>query len=245
MVRDLRPEWVIHCAARPTVDWCEQHPEQAAALNLDATLVLARECAKVGAGLAFISTDYVFDGEAGPYAEGDAVRPINVYGRLKLDAEAGIRGECPRHVIVRTTNVYGYDPLSKNFVMGVLPRVARGELVAVAEDQMGTPTLVDDFSAAVLTLLRRGFEGTIHVAGPEHVDRLHWARAAALAFDLPPDRFVGKTTAELAQRAPRPLRSGLRTELLQGILRTPLRGLQDGLSRMRQVWGATPPVAEW
>lgn len=244
-LEDFRPDWVVHCAARPSVDWCEENPEEARALNLDPTVALAEECARLGAGLAFLSTDYVFAGESGPYGETDPVRPINAYGRLKLAAEESIRGRLDRHLIARSTNVYGYDPQSKNFLMGVLPRAARGETVAVAEDQLGTPTLVSDLCEAVVGLIERGASGTFHVVGCEQADRLSWARAAARAFDIDPGRFFGQPTSALKQSARRPLRSGLRSEKLQEALGRRLHGVVDGLDSMRRGWGGAPPVATW
>lgn len=244
-VKGFGPDWVVHCAARPSVDWCEENPEAARALNLDPTVALVDECARLGAGLAFLSTDYVFDGESGPYGEADLARPINTYGRLKLSGEKVIRDRLDRHLIARTTNVYGYDPRSKNFLMAVLPRAARGETVAVAEDQFGTPTLVTDLCEALIALIEAGESGTFNVVGSEQADRLTWARAAALAFGIDPGRFVGRSTASLGQAASRPLRSGLRSDRLQGALGRPLHGVEDGLDRMRQDWGGAPPVAEW
>lgn len=245
LLREYRPDAVVHAAARPSVDWCEEHPAEARTLNLDVPLRLAEACAGVEAALAFISTDYVFDGAAGPYAESAAPRPVNVYGRLKLEAERGIQQRLTRSLVVRTTNVYGYDPTSRNFLMGVLPRAARGETVALAEDQWGTPTLVEDLCAVLIELLLQGAWGTFHVTGPDFVDRLEWARAAARAFGVDPRRFVGLQTSELAQAAPRPLRAGLRSERLPVALSGRLRGLEAGLAAMRSRWGGAPPVAAW
>ena len=241
----LRPDAVIHCAARPSVDWCEQNPEEARAMNVGSTVALADACARLGASLSLISTDYVFDGEAGPYSERGAVRPINVYGRLKLEAERAMAERLDRWLAVRTTNVFGFDPESKNFLMAVLPRVARGERIRVAEDQFGTPTHVADLCRTTRTLLLGGHSGVFHVAGPDYVNRLEWARAAARTFDLDPALFEGVPTEALGQPAPRPRRAGLVSERLGPILAAPLLGLNAGLEAMRREWGGATPVAEW
>lgn len=242
---DFRPDAVIHCAARPSVDWCEQHPAEARALNYDVTVTLAEECTHHNAALAFISTDYVFDGEAGPYAETDAVNPINEYGRLKSAGEQAIRDCLDNHLIARTTNVFGYDPASKNFLMAILPRLARGEEVQVAEDQLGSPTHVADLCQGVSELLEKRCTGTFNVVGPELANRLEWAQAAARSFGLAPELVVGKTTAEIGQTAPRPLRSGLLTAKLEAALGRQLRGTEAGLQFMREEWGGSPPVHAW
>lgn len=243
--REFEPDVVIHCAAKPNVDWCELHPEEARALNVDTTVNLADACAETGAALAFTSTDYVFDGDAGPYRELDPIRPINVYGQLKLEGEEAIKERLERHVIGRATNVYGYDPGGKNFLMGVLPRAARGQVVKLAEDQWGTPTHVDDLASALVDLVEQQMWGTFHLAGADFVNRVQWAHAAARAFDVPLDRFEGVLTSTLSQAAARPMRAGLISEAVRPYLSRPLRGLEDGVAGMREEWGGAPPVADW
>src|SRR5689334_9592035 len=213
-LKDYRPDAVIHCAARPTVDWCEQHPEEARALNVEPTITLAGACAELNAALVFISTDYVFDGLGGPYKESDCTNPINVYGKLKLEAEGEIQKRMDRCIIARTTNVYGFDLESKNFLMGILPRLARGEQIVVAEDQTGTPTHVKDLCSAIGELLTQGAAGIFHIVGPDVVNRVEWAQAAARKFALDPDLVIGAVTEELGQPAPRPKQAGLISEKL-------------------------------
>ena len=152
-VTGFRPDVVVHCAARPTVDWCEHHPDEARSLNVSATETLADVCLRINAKLVFLSTDYVFDGVSGPYSEDDDANPINVYGRLKLEAEQAIQRRLNNYLIIRTTNVYGYNLRSKNFVMGILPKLAGGERLPVAVDQFGNPTLVHDLCSTVRALV--------------------------------------------------------------------------------------------
>lgn len=242
---NYRPDAVIHCAAKPTVDWCEQNPEAARALNVEPTITLADECARLNATLAFVSTDYVFDGADGPYKESDRTNPINVYGKLKLEAEDEIQKRLDRYVIARTTNVYGFDLESKNFLMGILPRMASDEQIVVAQDQIGTPTLVTDFCGAIEELLREDATGVFHVAGPDVVNRVEWARAAAQRFEINPDLIVGAVTKALGQPAPRPLKAGLISERLTITPSKPLRNLAEGLDVMHADWGGTPPIAQW
>jgi dTDP-4-dehydrorhamnose reductase len=235
-LRDFRPEAIVHCAARPSVDWCELNPGAARQLNCDTTLNLVTEARSVGARVAFLSTDYVFDGAAGPYDEDAPVRPLNTYGRLKLELEEAILGERRGHVVIRTTNVYGFDLESKNFLMVTLPEIARGREVRVAADQYGTPTLVSDLCRTLRGLLEAGATGVFHVAGPDYVNRLEWAREAAATFGLEPGRIVGIHTASLGQPARRPLRPGLRSKRL-GAFNVPVPSpLREGLRQMRDAW---------
>lgn len=244
-IAECRPDAVVHCAARPTVDWCEHHPDEARLLNVIATEALADACARINANLVFLSTDYVFDGVSGPYSEDDRTNPINVYGRLKLDGEQAMQGRLEKYLIIRTTNVYGFDLQSKNFVMGILPRLARGETVPVAVDQFGNPTLVHDLCSAVRKLIAAGASGVFHVVGPDWMNRVEWAQAVARVFDLDPELVAPMTTEELNQPAPRPRRSGLTSNRLQSVIGEPLSGLIPGLRLMKRQWNGAPPIESW
>jgi dTDP-4-dehydrorhamnose reductase len=228
----FRPDAVIHCAARPSVDWCELHQEDGHRLNVEATLGLLAECERAGARVAFLSTDYVFDGAAGPYDEAAAPRPINAYGRFKLEAERAILAGAEAHLVARTTNVYGFDPGSKNFLMAILPDLARGQIVRVASDQYGTPTLVEDLCIVIGELLVGRARGLFHVVGPELMNRVDWGRAAAQAFGFNPDLVVGVPTEELDQAAPRPKHAGLVSTRLAEVTHSQLRPLAAGLAKM-------------
>jgi dTDP-4-dehydrorhamnose reductase len=245
LLSDLRPQVVVHCAARPSVDWCELHPEESWVANVETTTTLADECARLDALLVFLSTDYIFDGAAGPYRESDSPNPINVYGRLKLEAEDAIHQRTDRYLIVRTTNVYGFDLESKNFLMAILPRLARGDMVTVASDQVGSPTYVGDLCSVSADLMMNGFTGTVHMAGPTVMNRLEWAQSAARAFGLEPGLVAGVTTAELRQPAARPLLSGLVSQRLPDLISRPPIGLAEGLHLMSCEWNQDVPIACW
>src|SRR5262245_60179502 len=95
-VGDARPDWVLCPAGLTHVDYCEEHPAEAYAINRDGPLAAARSAARAGAGFVYFSTEYVFDGERGPYAEEDAVRPISAYGRSKWEGERAVLEAMPR-----------------------------------------------------------------------------------------------------------------------------------------------------
>jgi len=246
-LEDLRPEVVIHCAARPSVDWCELNRSEARSINLLPVRFLADKCARLGAKLVFLSTDHVFDGLHGPYSETEPANPINEYGRLKLEGERAITRLTERHLIVRTTNVYGFDRESKNFLMANLPRLARGERVLVASDQFSNPTAVDDLCWVVRDLITSGCTGTFHVAGPDLVNRADWLRQAAHTFGLNHRLISGMSTGELDQPTPRPKRSGLVSDRLPPIFARRLTHLRDGLAAMKKEWdqhrGEQPEIA--
>ena len=232
------PDWVFCAGALTHVDYCEEHPDEAMRLNRDAPAMVARTAAARGAGIVFYSTEYVFDGERGPYAEDDPVRPLSVYGRSKLEGERAVGEANPRAVIVRTTVVYGPEPQGKNFVYQLLRRGRAGERMRVPDDQVSSPTCNVDLAAASVELTEGEIRGVYHVAGPEVLDRHAFARLACRVFGLDAGLLDPVATSALGQRARRPLRAGLRIDRARAVLASPLRGPEEGLRAMREAIGA-------
>jgi dTDP-4-dehydrorhamnose reductase len=234
LVADVRPALIIHPAAQPNVDWCEDHAEESHAINVAGTRHMAEAARAAGARYVFFSTDYVFDGSAGPYREDAATDPPNVYGRHKLEAERAVASVLDDYLIVRVCGVYGFERQGKNFVMGLLARAKRGEPMNVPSDQWGNPTYADNLAAAVRELALSGHRGVYHVVGPDHLDRITFARFACSVFGLDPGFLRPRTTAELGQRARRPLRGGLDTTKVRAVLVTPLLAPRQGLELMKE-----------
>jgi dTDP-4-dehydrorhamnose reductase len=235
----LRPAIVVLAAAYTHVDGCETDPSRSYDINVAGTRNVARAVARCGARLVFLSSDYVFDGEHGPHALDDTPAPMNVYGRHKLEAERIVAGECPSYAIIRSCNIYGYDADGKNFVMAVYRNGLARTTMRVPIDQWGNPTYADDLVDAVARAGAMRESGVFHVAGPDYVDRLTWARQAAEAFRLDAAFIEGVPTSELAQPARRPLRAGLRSEGSLARLGTTTRDLAAGLRLVREAIAAS------
>lgn len=231
----VAPELILLPAAQPNVDRCETEPEESERINVTGTRNVAEAAARVGACLVYFSTDYVFDGLAGPYEPDAPTHPINVYGRHKLAAENLVRDIVADHLVVRACGVYGYQRSGKNFVMALTRLAAAGEQMRVPSDQWGTPTLADNLAAAVRELALGGQRGIVHPVGPDYLPRIEFARLAAEVFGYD-DRFlVPITTPELRQPAARPLRGGVDNRSTQAMLHdTRLVGAREGLELMRQ-----------
>ena len=234
LVREVRPQLIIHPAAQPHVDWCEDHVAESHAVNVVGTRNVAAAARAVGARYVFFSTDYIFNGGAGPYREDATPDPPNVYGRHKLEAERLIAATLDDYLIVRVCNVYGVERQGKNFVMGLLAKGRRGEPMNVPSDQWGNPTYGDNLAEAVKELAQSVHRGVYHVVGPEHMDRISFARLGCEVFGLDPSFLRPKTTPELGQRAPRPLRGGLDNAKARAVLTTELLAPRAGLQRMKQ-----------
>ena len=171
---------------------------------------VAAWCARNRSRLIFFSTDYVFDGTAGPYGESAQPHPLNVYGRDKLAAEVAIAGILPdAHAIVRTTVVFGPERARKNFVLRLYDQLSAGQSLLVPDDQIGTPTWSADLAEAAIALFQEKVSGVVHVAGPTLVSRYDFAVRAAEILGLDPQLLRRCRTASLDQAARRPLAAGL------------------------------------
>ena len=235
VIRAAAPNAVVHTAAMTDVDGCERDPEGAWAVNVRGTEYVARACADVGAALVHLSTEYVFDGRAGPFAETDAPNPLSVYGRTKLESERVVAASGARWAVARTTVLFGYAPgVRPNFVLWLLDRLARGEPTAVVADQIGSPTLADNLAEMVLALLQGRAQGVYHTVGASRLGRYAFAQLVAAEFGLDATLLRPISTAELRQPAPRPLDAGLCTVRLRcEFPAVPILTAEAALERLR------------
>jgi dTDP-4-dehydrorhamnose reductase len=234
-VAAARPDWVFCPAGLSHVDYCEEHPEEAFAINRDGARAAARAAQGAGAGFVFYSSDYVFDGVGGPFGEVDAPRPLSVYGRSKWEGEQAVASACERAIIIRTSVVYGPERQEKNFVYQLIRACREGRAFSPATDQRASPSYNPDVAAASVELATRGLSGLWHVAGAEVLDRYAFALVICRVFGLDASRLTPVATAALAQKARRPLDGGLKIAKAQAALATRLRAPAEGLAEMRRL----------
>jgi dTDP-4-dehydrorhamnose reductase len=226
-IADTAARVVYLPASLTNVDYCETHPDESMATNVDGV----RHVAACGVRVVYFSSDYVFAGDAGPYRESDPVCPISVYGRHKVLAEQTLDAGA---LILRTTVVYGPEAQGKNFVHRLVQTLREGKTMRVPADQIGSPTYAPNLGRAAVALERRGATGVYHLAGPERASRYDFARAAAITFGLDPAGLRPVTTAELGQDAARPLNAGMVCAKAQAELSFPLVGYHEGLRLFRE-----------
>jgi dTDP-4-dehydrorhamnose reductase len=229
-----KPDWIFCPAALSWVDYCEDHEAEALLLNRDAPLAAARLGRRlVGAGFVYYSSDYVFDGRAGPYDEDAPPRPLGAYGRSKLAGEQALR-ELPRTLVLRTSVVYGPERQEKNFVYQMLRSFREGRPLRPARDQRASPTYNPDLAQASVELAEQERHGLFHVAGGAVLDRLEFTLLICRTFGLDAGRLRPALTAELGQKAARPLAGGLRVDRAQALVSCRLRPPAEGLAAMRR-----------
>lgn len=234
-LRDQRPDVVFYPAGFTWVDGCERDPERCRAANVEQPLNLARAAAEVGARFVHFSTDYVFDGREGPYREAATPNPLSEYGRAKLEAERLLTEELGEAVLVaRTCWVFGPERQGKNFAYQLARTLAEGKPLACPSDQFSSPSYGPDVALASVRLAELGESGVIHVAGPEWMSRLKFARKVAFWLRLDFEQVVGRPTVELGQGAPRPLNGGLLTPRLDALLPRMISRLDDAMLDFRE-----------
>jgi len=233
LLREVRPEVVYVPASEPNVDLCEREPDATAAVNVGVVEAVARALHGTSARLVFFSTDYVFDGAHGPYAEDDEPNPLSEYGRQKLAGERWTL-ETEGGLVVRTAVVYGWERQAKNFVVRLIDADRTGAHWRVPADQVGSPTYAPNLAQAVVELARSGAEGVFHVAGSRPASRYDFAVEAAQVFGLETVVLEPVATADLGQTASRPLSAALHVDKAQALLGTPLLPYHLGLRAMAQ-----------
>jgi dTDP-4-dehydrorhamnose reductase len=226
----VAPRVVFFPAAEPNVDWCEQHPDEAYAANVKPAMSALAISRAREAAFVFFSTDYVFDGDQGPYDEEARTNPLSVYARHKREVEERVLEA--GGTVVRTTTVFGPElPPGKNFVVRLVARLRSGQEATIPSDQFSTPTWSDELARAAIAVAERG--GIWHAAGPDYLARDAFARLIAEVFSVDPGLVRPVTTSELNQAARRPLHSGLVTKKLTRETGLTFLPLQAALERFR------------
>jgi dTDP-4-dehydrorhamnose reductase len=242
-VQTLRPDVIVNAAAHTAVDKAESEPALCRTLNAEAPAVLARCAVASGALLVHYSTDYVFDG-LGDHArrETDPTGPLNVYGQTKLEGERAIIASGSRHLVFRTSWVFGAR--GGNFAKTMLRLAQERDRLTVIDDQIGAPTgadLLADVTAHAIRAARTqpALEGLYHlVAGGETSWHgyarfvLQQAQALGVALKASPDDVAAVPTSAFPTPAQRPLNSRLDTTQIQAALGLQLPHWQSGVARM-------------
>ena len=204
VVRQAKPDLIVNAAAYTAVDRAESEPELAMRINGAAPGILAEEAKRLGALLLHYSTDYVFDGAKGaPYLESDAPNPLNHYGRSKLAGERAIVASGARHLILRTSWVYGLR--GKNFLLTILARARSGAPLRVVDDQHGTPNWCREIAAATAQIVARhaDAQGVYHMSAAGETTWHGFACAILQEAGIGTD-VQSVTTAEFSAAVARP-----------------------------------------
>jgi dTDP-4-dehydrorhamnose reductase len=235
---------VINCAAYTNVDGAERDEAAAHAINVVGPQHIARACARAGARLIHVSTDFVFtgDGEQRPYEPSDETEPRGVYARTKRAGELAVLAAQPDAVVVRTAWVYT-GGTGSDFV-AIMRRLAAGDgPVEVVDDQVGSPTYVADLADALLQVAEDGVPGPIlHAANEGAVSRFEQARAVFEECGADAARVLPVSSAKNPRPAPRPSYSVLSNRESAAAGLKPLRPWRPALVAALTAAGARAPA---
>ena len=210
VVSQFQPTHIIHTAAMTNVDQCETDREGALILNRDAVQYLVDICEKYNIHLIHVSTDFIFDGENGPYSEDAEANPVNFYGETKRLAEEVVKQAKCRWAILRTVLVYGvaHDYGRTNIVLWVRDSLQAGKVIKVVDDQFRTPTLAEDLAQGCWLAAKHDAEGIYHISGSEMLTPYDMAMQVADFFNLDKSLIDKADGTSFTQPAKRPPKTG-------------------------------------
>ncbi len=211
LIFDFYPDYIINAAAYTNVDRSETERESAWKLNVKAVEYLAETCRVLDSRLIHISSDYIFDGKKGPYAENSKPNPLGYYGRTKLASENALKISGSMHTIIRTNVLYGAADSRPDFVRWVVDSIRSGKQIRIVTDQINNPTFIDDLVQAINKVIEFNKLGVYNIGGREFLSRFKFTEIIADYFNLDKSLIFPIVTSELNQPAPRPLQSGLLT----------------------------------
>ncbi|MEY3947447.1 MAG: hypothetical protein RL512_258 [Bacteroidota bacterium] len=230
VVSQLNFDFIFHAAAIGKPDDCELDKTRATAINADGTGMLLELIAKTKTPVCYISTDFVFDGKEGNYAEDVLVNPINHYGVTKAQAELLVRAYPGDWSIVRTVLVYGRPMTGRSNLLSIVQeKLTQGQTYSVVDDQIRTPTYVEDLVAGLLLLLEKRALGVYNLCGEEILTPFEMAVKTAKYLGLNHELLIRTSSASLQQLAQRPLVTGLKIDKAKEELGFMPRSFEQGL----------------
>lgn len=227
-----KPEILIHTAAMTQVDDCEKDQENCLLQNVKAVRYLAQAAEKYNTFFVHLSTDFIFDGTAGPYDEEAQPNPISFYGNSKWEAEKILQSSSLQWAIARTVLVYGVaqDMSRSNIVLWVKKSLEEGKKIKVVDDQWRTPTLAEDLAKGCFLIAQKQATGIFNISGKDLLTPYQMALATADFFDLDKTLIERADSITFTQPARRPPRTGFIIEKARKILGYEPHSFQEGLA---------------
>jgi dTDP-4-dehydrorhamnose reductase len=241
LVQEVRPDYIVHTAAMTNVDQCESDREACWQLNVDAVQHLIEACQETGAFLLHLSTDFIFDGAAGPYDEEATPNPLSYYGESKLAAEKLLLDSSIRWAIARTVLVYGiaHDMSRSNIILWVKKSLEEGKTIKVVDDQWRTPTLAEDLATGCSLIVKHGTEGIFNISGKDLLTPFEMAHRTADYFGLDKSFITRANSSTFTQPAKRPPRTGFVLDKAHRVLNYAPHSFEEGIAVLAGQIGAT------
>jgi len=224
------PEIIFNCAAYTDVDGCEKHKDMALELNVGIVMKLLNF--QFGKIVQF-STDYVFNGQSGPYSEDDDVDPIGYYGETKLESERILLSSGAKCLIVRTNVLFGNGKnIRPNFITWLIEKLGAGDKLRIVTDQFNNPIHADNLAETSIEAAESDVLGILNLGGSSYLSRYDMAVKTADYIGADTGLIEPIATSDLGQTARRPLRGGLKIDKALKLLKTKLLSFDAALKLM-------------
>ncbi|MEZ0609810.1 NAD(P)-dependent oxidoreductase [Fibrella sp. WM1] len=232
VIGQVRPDAVIHGAAMTDVDKCELDKDACWAQNVTAVEYIVEACRATNAFLCHVSTDFIFDGAAGPYTEEAEGNPISFYGWSKYAAEKVVMNSGLRWAIARTVLVYGiaHDMSRSNIILWVKKSLEDGKTINVVTDQFRSPTLAEDLAAGCALIAQQEAEGIFNISGSDVLTPYEMAIQTADYFSLDKSLIKPADGSTFRQTARRPPRTGFVIDKARTVLGYSPRSFSEGIA---------------
>ena len=213
-IQQFQPNLIIHGAAVTQVDDCEQNKSLTYSINVAGTAHLLSSAEEVNARFLYLSTDFVFSGNSGPYSEADTTEPVNYYGQTKELAEQLVIESRLSTCIIRTILLFGKSTniTRSNFIYWVKDNLETGKPIRVVNDQIRTPTYIPDLVKGIMLAVEKGAVGTYHISGKEVFTPYDMAMEVADHLNLDKKLITPVDASTFTQIGKRPQKTGFHIE---------------------------------
>ena len=232
VLSDIAPDVILNLAALTDVDGCELEPQQAKDINFSGVKNLCRD---FSGHFIQISTDYVFDGESGPYSEEYQPNPKSVYGKTKLSADNWLLDNYSKSTIIRTNILYSYTKRTKaSFLKWVVDSLNDNQNIKVVNDQWNNPTWTESLSSVIYKIIDNQAFDLYHYGDRDILNRFDFSILISKVFNLDSSLIMPISSDELNQIAPRPRKSGLITKKIESELGIIPKSVETCLNEIRK-----------
>jgi dTDP-4-dehydrorhamnose reductase len=229
----IKPEAVVHAGAMTRPDECENNQWQSYLTNVEGTVTMLLNAEEHKSFFVFLSTDFIFDGERGMYNEEDIANPVNFYGKTKAEAEDAVKEYKHGWAIIRTVLVYGKPLAGRNNILTIVKeKLEKGEEYRVVDDQVRTPTYVEDLASGIVTILEKKVNGIYHLSGKDILTPYQMACMAADHLKLDSSFIKKVTAATFSEPARRPAKTGFVIDKAKRELGYEPVSFKEGLAKM-------------
>ena len=227
-----KPDTLINCSAIADLEFCEKNKSHAFNVNTLGAKKLAQACNIYGSHLIHVSTDYVFDGNAGPYQENDVPKPISYYGQTKHESEELVLKENENFCVARTALLYGWCQNKQNLATMIISELRNNRQVKLIDDQQVSPSYADNVAEMMLELAKMKISGTFNVANSSIITRYDFGILLSEVFELNKSLIKPISAEDFHWKVPRPYKGGLLIEKISKMLRKKPLSAKECLMRM-------------